>query len=56
VASLGPQIYVNHDIDTGDIHAIHGPSYISFQFHPESILSQYGDRLLRNAAASLLAK
>ena len=54
--SLGPQMYVNHDIETGDIHAIHGPSYISFQFHPESILSQYGDRLLRDAAASLLAR
>lgn len=42
---------VARDEGTQEVHALRGPSFASVQFHPESVLSLGGDRLLRGAVA-----
>lgn len=51
----GIQAYLCRDPVTNEIHAIHGPSFKSFQFHPESVLTLGGERLLGEAAAGLFS-
>jgi len=45
----GKEIEINNNPSTGEIHAIRSPRFISTQFHPESILTQNGSDLLREA-------
>jgi len=48
----GP-VRVSRDEITGEVHALVGPHFRSFQFHPESILSQDGLTVLREALLAL---
>ncbi|MEV7963485.1 anthranilate synthase family protein [Oerskovia paurometabola] len=43
------------DATTGEVHAIRADGLIGLQFHPESILSVDGAKVLRRSVASLLA-
>jgi phenazine biosynthesis protein phzE len=40
----------------GEIHALRGPSFASFQFHPESILTRNGYAIVEEAAKRILGK
>jgi phenazine biosynthesis protein phzE len=40
---------------TGEVHALRGPRFWSMQFHPESVLTEDGVGILREALTSLLA-
>ncbi|QHF04576.1 phenazine-specific anthranilate synthase component I [Pseudomonas asturiensis] len=51
----GIKAYVSRDPVSGEVHAVRGPSFTSFQFHPESILSLHGERLLGDAAKALIS-
>lgn len=53
--SKGAYAHLSRDSLTGEVHAMQGPSFRSFQFHPESILTLHGDRILGEAAAALLS-
>ncbi|MFA5592798.1 MAG: chorismate-binding protein [Micavibrio sp.] len=48
-----PHIKTDLD-DEGRIVAMTGPRFIGFQFHPESIMSEQGNEVLREALARLL--
>jgi phenazine biosynthesis protein phzE len=39
-------IDVSQDPETGEVHALRGPGFASTQFHPESVLSQDGVRIV----------
>ncbi|MER6627367.1 anthranilate synthase family protein [Streptomyces sp. NPDC000987] len=39
-------VEVCRDADTGEVHALRGPHFASVQFHPESVLTQDGPRLV----------
>ncbi|MGH3871879.1 MAG: anthranilate synthase family protein [Pseudonocardiaceae bacterium] len=39
-------VAVSRDADTGEVHALRGPHFSSVQFHPESVLTQDGVRIL----------
>jgi phenazine biosynthesis protein phzE len=43
------------DQQTGEIHALRGPTFRSMQFHPESVLTENGVEILRRELTSLLA-
>ncbi|MCT2184472.1 anthranilate synthase family protein [Brevibacterium casei] len=47
-------VEVASDNRTGEIHAVRTDNLIGFQFHPESILSVDGARVLRSAVETLL--
>ncbi|MFH8617248.1 hypothetical protein ACH4E8_19490 [Streptomyces sp. NPDC017979] len=49
----GP-IRVSRDATTGEVHALRGPGFASRQFHPESILTRGGLRILAPGLAGLL--
>lgn len=51
----GITAYLSRDRSSGEVHAVRGPWFTSFQFHPESILSLQGDRLLGEAAKALIS-
>jgi phenazine biosynthesis protein phzE len=53
--SSGVQVYLSRDPVSCEVHAMHGHSFMSFQFHPESILTPQGDSILGEAAATLLS-
>jgi len=40
----------------GHIIAMEGANFIGFQFHPESVMSEHGDRLLEHAVQKLLGR
>ena len=42
------------DPATGEVHALRGPFFSSLQFHPESVLSMDGDRIIGRLIAQLL--
>ncbi|MEF9672252.1 hypothetical protein QNM99_07400 [Pseudomonas sp. PCH446] len=37
---------VSRDRETGEVHALRGPHFASMQFHPESVLTQEGPRII----------
>ena len=53
-SGLPDGVTVETDPETGDVHAVAGPGFRGIQFHAESILTQHGDRLIRDLVADLL--
>lgn len=51
---LGEPVRVSRDPRSGEVHALRGPGFRSVQFHPESVLTQHGPRILREMLTSLL--
>ncbi|MEU2712141.1 anthranilate synthase family protein [Streptomyces sp. NPDC007205] len=51
---IGP-VRVSRDPATGEVHALLGPGFASLQFHPESVLTREGPRIVGTALAGLLA-
>lgn len=51
----GLRALLSRDPLTHEVHAVHGAHFKSFQFHPESILTAQGDRLLGEAIATLIS-
>ncbi|MFE6895064.1 anthranilate synthase family protein [Streptomyces sp. NPDC057694] len=49
----GP-VRVSRDPATGEVHALRGPGFASLQFHPESVLTRGGPRIVGTALAGLL--
>ncbi|MFI6942079.1 anthranilate synthase family protein [Streptomyces sp. NPDC050418] len=47
-------VAVCRDAATGEVHALRGPHFASVQFHPESVLTEDGPRLLGQAAGVAL--
>ncbi|KIH80452.1 anthranilate synthase family protein [Pseudomonas batumici] len=39
-------VQVSRDLETGEVHALRGPHFASMQFHPESVLTQEGPRII----------
>jgi phenazine biosynthesis protein phzE len=48
-------IEVSRDVRTGEVHALRGAGFASVQFHPESVLTQGGVRILETLVAGALA-
>ncbi|CAL9654692.1 anthranilate synthase family protein [Streptomyces sp. enrichment culture] len=48
------RVRVSRDPATGEVHALRGPGFASMQFHPESVLTQDGPRILGTALAGLV--
>ncbi|EZO07453.1 hypothetical protein AJ63_06325, partial [Pseudomonas aeruginosa 3576] len=42
---VGP-IEISRDRETGEVHALRGPRFASMQFHPESVLTREGPRII----------
>lgn len=55
VDGVGP-VDVCRDPDSGQVHALRGPGFASFQFHAESVLTQHGPRLLTAAVRTAVAR
>lgn len=51
---VGP-VQVSRDPATGEVHALSGPGFASLQFHPESVLTRDGPRIVGTRLAALLA-
>jgi phenazine biosynthesis protein phzE len=47
---------ISRDERTGEIHALRGRGFSSFQFHPESVLTQHGVPILAQEVTALLAR
>ena len=47
-------VEVSRDADTGEVHALRGPHFASTQFHPESVLTLEGVRVVGGLVAGLL--
>lgn len=43
------RVDVSRDRASGEVHALRGPHFTSMQFHPESVLTQHGVRLVAQA-------
>ncbi|WP_419999734.1 anthranilate synthase family protein [Streptomyces boninensis] len=54
VDGTGP-VRVGRDPATGEVHALSGPGFVSLQFHPESVLTRGGPRIVGTHLAALLA-
>jgi len=50
-----PGITAAYDRETGEVHALRGRNYVSFQFHAESILTKNGYQILKGALENLIA-
>lgn len=50
---VGP-VEVSRDPATGEVHALRGPGFASLQFHPESVLTREGPRIVATALSELL--
>ncbi|MDR6981048.1 phenazine biosynthesis protein phzE [Streptomyces sp. 3330] len=48
------EVRVARDAATGEVHALSGPRFASVQFHPESVLTRHGPRILGDRLAALL--
>ncbi|MCX3059249.1 anthranilate synthase family protein [Streptomyces beihaiensis] len=53
VPGLG-EVEVCREPDTGEVYALRGPGFRSMQFHPESVLTEDGVRVVGEALANLL--
>ncbi|MEU5902612.1 MULTISPECIES: chorismate-binding protein [Streptomyces] len=51
----GGPVQVSRDPHSGEVHALRGPGFASLQFHPESVLTREGPRIVGTALAGLLA-
>ncbi|QES39659.1 phenazine-specific anthranilate synthase component I [Streptomyces venezuelae] len=51
----GGPVQVSRDPQSGEVHALRGPGFASLQFHPESVLTREGPRIVGTALAGLLA-
>ncbi|MBT2479530.1 chorismate-binding protein [Streptomyces sp. ISL-94] len=49
-------VEISRSLDTGEVHALRGPHFSSLQFHAESLLTQDGSRILRDAMTRILAE
>ncbi|MFG1811954.1 anthranilate synthase family protein [Streptomyces sp. NPDC049040] len=49
----GP-VRVSRDPASGEVHGLRGPGFASMQFHPESVLTREGPRILGGALAGLI--
>lgn len=49
-------VRVSRDRHTGEVDALAGPGFRSFQFHPESVISTDGGAVLADAVDALLSK
>lgn len=49
------EVRVGRDPATGEVHALSGPHFASVQFHPESVLTRHGPRIVGDRLAALLA-
>ncbi|MFI8498476.1 anthranilate synthase family protein [Streptomyces sp. NPDC085524] len=47
-------VEVSRDPHTGEVHALRGPGFRSMQFHPESVLTEDGVRIVGEALSDLL--
>lgn len=47
-------VEVSRDSQTGEVHALRGPGFVSLQFHPESVLTQDGVRIVGTAMREVL--
>ena len=47
-------VEVCRDWDTGEVHALRGPRFVSMQFHAESVLTVDGERILASAIRRVL--
>ena len=54
-AGLPHGLRISRDPDSGEVHALQGKGFRSFQFHPESILTENGVDILQESLVSLLA-
>ncbi|MGW6588664.1 anthranilate synthase family protein [Streptomyces globisporus] len=50
----GP-VRLSRDPVTSQIHALHGPGFATAQFHPESVLTEHGTRILSELLCGVLA-
>ncbi|MFF1381855.1 anthranilate synthase family protein [Streptomyces sp. NPDC058308] len=50
----GERVQVSRDPATGEVHALRGPGFASLQFHPESVLTREGPRIVGTVLAGLL--
>ena len=48
-------IQISSDQETGEIHAVQSQNFTGFQFHPESILTKNGYKIIKESIQSLLA-
>lgn len=48
------RVLVSRDPATGEVHGLRGPGFASMQFHPESVLTREGPRILGTGLAGLL--
>jgi len=47
-------VEVSRDITNGEVHALRGPHFASLQFHPESVLTQNGVRIVSTMIKEVL--
>ncbi|MFI1825654.1 anthranilate synthase family protein [Streptomyces sp. NPDC020412] len=47
-------VQVSRDAVSGEVHALRGPGFTSVQFHPESVLTHGGPRIVGTALADVL--
>lgn len=52
-AHPGIEVTVSTDPGTGAVHALRGPGFVGLQFHPESVLTQNGHRILADVLSEL---
>ena len=51
-----PGIESAYDKETGEVHALRSENFASYQFHPESVLSQSGFNILRDTLVGLIGE
>ncbi|WP_054811745.1 anthranilate synthase family protein [Nocardia arizonensis] len=47
-------VEVSRDVETGEVYALRGPGFASMQFHPESVLTMDGPRLIAESIRGVL--